>query len=140
MIRLASLFEVDAIWPHIAEGMKDCCERFTDDLTPDWVLTGCRQGNLFLFVFEEDAKGYTGKRILGALVARAENRQGKRALCILALTGFDMAKWLTDLRAFSWPRDMGFEKLVFEGRAGLAYVMPDAREVRRVFEVDLENG
>lgn len=140
MIRLASLFEIDAIWPHIAEGMRDCCERFTDDLTPDWVLGGCRQGNLFLFVFEEDAKGYTGKHILGALVARAETRQGKRALCILALCGFDMGKWIGDLRTHSWPAQMGFAKIVFEGRKGLGRVIPEAREIRRVFELDLSNG
>ena len=131
MIRLASLFEIDAIWPHIAEGMKDCCGRSGGDITPDWLYLACRKGEAILVTFEDSER-----HILGGLVAVPQQWANDRVLRILALCGRDMADWLDDLKAYNPP--LGIEKAIFEGRAGWAKV-PGIREIRRVYEVDL-NG
>jgi len=131
MIRLASLFEVDAIWPHIAEGMKDCCERSGGDITPDWLYLACRKGEAILVTLEDSER-----HILGGLIAVPQQWANDRVLRILALCGRDMADWLDDLKAYNPP--LGIEKAIFEGRAGWAKV-PGIREIRRVYEVDL-NG
>lgn len=133
MIRLASQFEVDTIWPHIAEGMKDCCDRSGGDMTPVWLFMACRKGEAILVTFE-DAK----REIQGGLIATPQIWAGEQVLRILALCGRDMGDWLADLKAYNPP--LGIEKVIFEGRAGWKRALPGVREIRRVFEVDLGNG
>lgn len=132
MIRLANLFEIDAIWPHIAEGMKECCERSGGDITPDWLFLSCRKGEAILVTFEDG-----DRRIAGGLVASPQQWAGGRVLRILAITGRDMKGWLDDLLAYNPP--LGIDKVIFEGRSGWARV-PGVREVRRVFELDMSDG
>lgn len=132
MIRLASLFEVDAIWPHIAEGMKDCCERSGGDITPDWLFIACRKGEAILLTFEADKH-----EILGALIAVPQQWANERVLRILGLCGREMDRWLEDLKAYNPP--LGIEKVIFEGRPGWAKV-PGVREIRRVYEMEMSHG
>jgi hypothetical protein len=131
MIRLAAVAEVDAIWPKIAAGMEECCRRSGSDITPDWLFFACRKGEAMLVVVED------GDEIAGALIAASQYWGGRRVLRILALCGHDMASWLDELRAIK-PL-LGIEKVIFEGRAGWSRV-PGVRELRRVYEADLEGA
>jgi len=130
MIRLAALAEIDATWPRIAAGMEECCRRSGGDITPDWLFFACRKGEALLFLVE-DGRG----TMLGALVAAPQHWAGQRVLRILALCGRGLAGWLGELKAFT-PL-LGIEKVIFEGRAGWSRV-PGVRELRRVYEAELE--
>ncbi len=140
MIRLAGLFEIDAIWPHIAAGINECCERVRSDMTPDWLLTQCRRGDAFLFVIEEAETGILGKRVLAALIGRSLGYGGDKVLFVNALWGRGMDTWIAELLASPWPRDLGFSKVVFEGRKGWEGALPNVRVIRQVYELDLEHG
>lgn len=135
MIRLAPLWEIDAIWPHIAEGMKECCDRSGGDITPDWLFMTCRRGEALLLLIEDG-----DKRVLGALICRPEVWAGERVLRISGACGVEMARWIEELRAYrEWPDMLGFSRAIFEGRKGWGAV-PGVRVIRQVYEVDIGNG
>lgn len=132
-IRLVALHEVDAVWPLLAEGMKEACRRSGDDLTPWFLLQSARRGDALLFVI------VAGGTLRAGLVARPESWGGRRVLRILALAGEEMARWLPLLRAHrQWCDALGVEAVVFEGRPGWQRAVKDARVVRVTYEVELK--
>lgn len=135
MIRLAGLLEVDAIWPHIAEGMKECCRRSGGDITPDWLFMQCRKGDALLFIVTE------GDALLAAMVCTSGQWGSSRVLRIVGATGWAIDRWIDELTEYrEWVDRLGFSKVVFEGRAGWQRVIPKARVLRQVYEVDLGDG
>jgi hypothetical protein len=132
-IRLVALHEVDTVWPLIAEGMKECCRRSGDDLTPWFLLQAVRRGNALLFVM------IAGGLLKAALVCRPEVWGVRRVLRILALAGADMDAWLPALMAErTWRDALDVEAVVFEGRPGWQRVVKNARVVRATYEVKFD--
>lgn len=135
MIRLAGVEEVDALWPVFADGMQECCRRSGGDITPDWLFMCCRRGEALLFVIDVEGKPKA------ALVARPEQWGPDRVLRLIAAAGTEMDRWLGELsdhRAFI--DRLGISKVIFEGRKGWERVVPKARVLRHVYEVDLNHG
>jgi hypothetical protein len=135
MIRLVPVAEVDQVWPAIAEGMAEACRRCGDDVTPWHLFSWVRRSDALLFVATAD------EQIKAALVVRPEQWGGRNILRILALTGWDIDRWLPELAAHrDWPDALDATSVVFEGREGWKRKLPKARVVRSIYEVDMENG
>lgn len=133
MISLVPLIHIDAVWPHIAEGMKKACTRAGGDITPDWLFEICRKGDALLFVAHEN------NAVMAGLVCKVENWSGRRVLRILAAAGWRMERWLPALRDYrEWLQRLGVNQVIFEGRKGWERVLPRARVVRQVYEVDID--
>jgi hypothetical protein len=132
-IRLVALHEVDAVWPLLAEGMKEACRRSGDDLTPWFLLQSVRRGDALLFVA-------VGEGMLKAgLVCRPEAWGARRVLRILALTGWEMGEWLPVLSEHrAWCDALDVQSVIFEGRQGWQRVVKNARVVRTIYEVKLD--
>jgi hypothetical protein len=129
-IRLVALHEIDAVWPLVAEGMKEACRRSGDDLTTWFLLQSVRRGDALLFVAIADGL------LKAALMCRPEVWAERRVLRILALAGADMEAWLPALMAErNWRDALDVEAVVFEGRPGWQRVIKNARVVRATYEV-----
>lgn len=133
MISLIPLSHVDQVWPHLSEGMKEACRRGGGDLTPDWLFAVCRKGDALLFVAHDDLV------IQAGLVCRVETWSGQRVLRILAACGWDMDQWLPAVREYrEWLRNLDISRVVFEGRRGWQRAIPQARVLRQVYEVNID--
>jgi hypothetical protein len=131
-IHLVPLAEIDRVWPILAGGMKEAVRRGGDDLTVPYLFQQCRSGAALLFVAVAD------EEVKAGLVCRPEQWGSKRVLRILALCGWDVSDWLPTLRSYrTWPNALDVEAVVFEGRAGWKRVIPEARVLRSVYEVEL---
>jgi hypothetical protein len=132
-IRLVALHEIDAVWPLVADGMKEACRRSGDDLTTWFLLQSVRRGDALLFVAIADGL------LKAALVCRPEVWAERRVLRILALAGADMEAWLPALMAErNWRDALDVEAVVFEGRQGWQRVIKNARVVRATYEVKFD--
>jgi hypothetical protein len=132
-VRLVALHEVDALWPLLAEGMKEACRRSGDDLTTWFLLQSVRRGDALLFV------AIAGGALKAALVCRPEVWGARRVLRVLALAGADMDAWLPMLMAErTWRDALDVEAVVFEGRPGWQRVVKNARLVRATYEVKFD--
>lgn len=112
-LELVPVALVDAVWPRIAAGMEAACRRSGDDLTAPYLFAECRAGRALLFVVTADGEARA------ALVARVEQWGAARVLRLLAASGRGMGDWLAAVTSHhQWPRLLGCEKVVFEGRRG----------------------
>lgn len=133
---LAGMHEVDHIWPYIADGMKKACEYSGGDTTPYWLFEICRKGEGLLFYIVKDGV------VVAGLVCRVENWSGKRVLRILAACGRGMKDWIDSVLDYrEWLDRWGIESVIFEGRKGWERMVPKAKVLRQVYEVDhVRNG
>ena len=132
MISLVPLSHIDGVWPAIANGMKEACWRCGGDITPDWLFQICRKGEALLFVAHE------GEEIKAGLVCRVENWSGAKVLRIQAACGMNMETWLQSVMDYrEWLDNLAIEKVIFEGRKGWERMVPQARVLRQVYEVEL---
>ena len=135
MIRLVPAGEVDQVWPEIAEGMREACRRCGDDVSAWHLFSWVRRSDALLFAAMADGS------IKAALVVRPEQWGGRQVLHILALTGWDIDRWLPELAAHrDWPDMLDIQTVIFEGREGWKRKLPQARVVRSIYEVDMDNG
>lgn len=116
MFHLAQPAEVDAVWPHIADGFNEAMERTGGDISTGYLWQQCRNGNAFLVVVAREGQ------IVGASVWRPETwTSGEKFRC-LALHGENAGDWFADLieemRAMA--KRCGAGQVVFEGREGWA--------------------
>lgn len=142
MIRLVGLGEVDAIWPHIAEGMAACCRKSGGDITPDWLFMSSRRGDALLYAIERPEEG-----LLGALIGIPQVWANERVLRVVGFCGAGMETWLEEL-LFDKVQlsSIGISKCVFDGRAGLLPHLQElvgkdrVRVVRQVYELEIGNA
>lgn len=131
-LELVPLVHVDEIWKHVASGMERACARSGGGVSAPWLFGECRAGRALLFAVCGD------KAVHAALVARVEERQGGRVLNILMACGHGMGRWLDIIRQHrDWPVRLGVSTVAFEGRPGWRRVLPEARVVRHVYQVEL---
>lgn len=128
MIRLAHILEIDAMWPHLQDGMAIACQKGGAQYTETWLHTLCRRGDAYLVVDLDDGE------IRAAVVCQEQNWTGRIVLNCLAACGREMDEWLEPLREFG-NRTFRVEKYVFDGRPGWQRT-PGVRVLRYVYEVD----
>jgi hypothetical protein len=131
LIHLVPLNEVDRVWPLLSEGLVEACRRGGDDLTAFDMLAQCRTGKAMLFVALAD------EEVKAGMVVRPELWGDRQVLRILALTGWGMDVWLPWLLGWDWPKQVGIKTVIFEGREGWKRMVPNARVLRTVYEVDV---
>lgn len=125
---------VDNIWHAVTEGFQRASKRFGGDLTVADLWVGCRSGNCFLFLIQDEAGA-----VVAAMVFKPETwGRGQRFRC-LAMYGEGMKDWrdaafalVTDIA-----RQAGCNGLIADAREGIGVMFPDARKVRSVFEMDI---
>lgn len=126
-VELASIAQIDGIWPHIRDGMVRSCKG--GNMRAGYVWQQCRSGNAHLLIAHDGAK------ICGAAVLQFED-YGK-TLRGLALCGEDRKAW--------WPqmvdvvrqmvKDNRAERFIDEGRVGLKSIYPKARLLSQTYEI-----
>lgn len=132
-VGIASVPEVDRIWPSIANGLEDACRATGGDLTADYLWSECRAGHAFLVIASRRDE------MLAASVWRFEKWTSGRKLCCLALYGHDMRAWLVP------HRDMILEMakagqataIVTTGRKGWERLFPNATVLRQTYEATI---
>lgn len=127
MIQLVPVFQVDAIWPHLKEGMEKACKRGGGQYAHDYLWTMCRRGDAMLVVIRD------GEHIKGGVVCEVQNWTGRQVLYVHAACGSDMKSWLQALHGFGTTH-FGVQSIIFQGRPGWK-VTPGVKVVRHVFEV-----
>lgn len=131
-IHLVPTHEIDRVWPLLAEGMTEACRRGGDDLTPWHMFSQCRRSEALLFIAIAD------EEVKAGLVVRPEQWGNRQVLRILALCGWGIDVWLPWVTEYrDWPKHLDIKSVVFEGREGWKRVVPKARVLRTVYEVDL---
>ena len=128
MIQIVPMFQVDAVWPHLKDGMETACSKGGGQYTHDWLWTLCRKGDAFLIVAVED------EAVKGGVVCQVQNWTGRMVLNVLAACGRDMKSWLQAMTDYGLAQ-FGVQAIVFEGREGWRNVVPGVRVVRCVYEV-----
>jgi hypothetical protein len=102
--------QVDAIWPHIAEGIHRSCVKSGGQLSAGWLWQECRAGNAYLYIVSD------GEALHGASIfAFREWPSGLRYVG-LALWGQDAKDWFEILH----------EKVKEDARQGGAVAVVDA--------------
>jgi len=134
-IEIASVDQVDGVWPLIAEGVAAAALRTGGDTTPEYLWSECRSGRAFLIVVSRE------KEVLASSVWRFEAWQTGRKFKCLSLSGRHMSEWIDDLRAFveKLARVGGANALVTEGRIGWGRKYK-ARILRQLYEIGLPDG
>lgn len=114
-IGIASLIEVDQVWPRINERIADACRRSgNDDWTAGELWTECRAGHAFLILVHDHG------RIYSAQIWRFERKNGKPVFRCLMLWGERMKDWLGPVHEWinAIAKDNGAGWLVTTGRRG----------------------
>ena len=117
-VGLASVGEVDRLWPLLSDGMGKACRRCDSAWTAGELWQLCRGGGAFLVLVYDDDK------IWSAGVWRFEQaRPGPSLRCVM-MFGTNMRDWLNLARDFinKMAKDNGAKALVAEGRPGWARV------------------
>ena len=133
-VGLASISEVDALWPSITDGMARACKRCNSAWTPGELWQMCRSGNGFLCIVHD------GQTIKMASIWRFETaRPGISFRCIM-MYGHGMDDWLEMAREYivNLATGQGAKALVAEGRPGWARIF-GAVKIGKDYEVSL-NG
>ena len=133
-IGLASIVEIDALWPSLTEGMAKACKRCNSAWTPGELWQMCRSGQAFLCIVHD------GQSVKMASIWRFETaRPGVSFRCIM-MYGHGMANWLEMAREYivKLASENGAVALVAEGRSGWAKIF-GAAKIGRDYEVSL-NG
>lgn len=131
-VGLASVGDVDRLWPGLSAGMGHACKRCESTWTAGDLWQLCRSGNAFLIlVYDED-------RVWSAGVWRFEPaRPGASFRCIM-MYGENMRGWLDIARGYitKLAKDNGAVALVAEGRSGWARIF-GAEKIGRDYEVKI---
>lgn len=128
VVELVPVWLIDKVWPKLADGFHDALMKTGGDCSAGDLWTQARSGRAFLFV------AHDGTEMHGASLWRFETwPTGEKFRC-LALFGNDMQAWLSDMRK-AVEDAKGKATIVTEGRPGWGRVFPEARELRRLYEV-----
>lgn len=130
MIRLVSLAEIDAIWPALHEGMERACRKAHSSYSAIDFYRLVRGNGAFLHIVEAD-----GQIKAGIITEIGESSEGKYVK-VLALCGFGMGEWLSELIADPFWEMAGVKTARWEGRIGLEKI-PGAKVIRQVYELPL---
>lgn len=135
-IGIATSAEVDVVWPHIAGRIQEACDLNGGDLSSGALWQMCRSGNAFLVLVTD------GGEPIAALIMQFQNWSGKPVMRCLGIAGDRMAEWLPMAKDFitRMAMDGGAVSFVSEGREGWTKVFPEARKLRIVYEVEIDNG
>lgn len=117
-VGLASLQEVDNVWPLISQGLEKACKRCNEVHCAGDLWQMCRSGHAFLILVYDDDK------IWSAGVWRFQKaRPGHSFRCVM-MYGENMRGWVDMARDFitKIAKDNGAVALVAEGRAGWSRV------------------
>lgn len=129
---LASVSEIDRLWPLLSDGLGKACKRCDSQWTAGELWQLCRSGNAFLILVYDDDK------IWSAGVWRFETaRPGPVFRCIM-MYGENMRAWLNMAREFieKLAKENGAKALVAEGRQGWGRVF-GAQKIGRDYEVEI---
>ena len=113
-VGLASVAEVDKVWPLISEGIQKSCDRGTGELCAGQLWQMCRSGNAFLCLVYDDDK------IHMASVWRFEEHIRGHAFHCLTLYGSSLRTWFEQSRDFiiKIAKDNGANRVTACGRKG----------------------
>lgn len=135
MIFTVRVDQVDTFWPMIADGIDKAVKATGGDITAGYLWQLCRSGQAFLVVSQAE------NRVEAASVWRTETWSSGVKLRCLAAWGEAMVNWLEPMRAHvaGLQRNCGANAVIAEGREGWRRTFPEARPVRTLFEIDLNN-
>ena len=129
-IEICSATEVDGLWPMVSDGFREASIRSGGEVDPTDHWTLCRSGRAFLIL------AVRGGSIIAAGVWMFENwLTGKKIRCLL-IYGRDMKEWFQPYRGLilKIAKVGGATAMVTEGRSGWGRVVPEAVELRRLYE------
>ena len=129
---LASVAEIDRIWPLVQSGIQESCDRGTGQYCAGDFWQMCRSGNAFLIL------AYTDNEIFMASVWRFERVENRHNFHCLTLYGRQMREWLPMAREYitKLARDNGAARLTACGRHGWIRMF-NAATRGDLYEVDL---
>jgi len=130
---LVPLFHIDSAFEQVAKGLQKSCDRSGGDLDAAYLHRECRTGQAMLCVVSHE------DNIIGAVVLRFENWSGKNVLRTLALWCNGLGVWdALDAKAHEIGRQFGAKSLIAEGRKGWERRYPNAKQLRTLYEVELD--
>jgi hypothetical protein len=131
---IVNQYNVDEIWPRIAEDLQHACIRCrTPDLNAGILWEMCRSNQAFLILMVD------GSEILAKGVWRFDRPNNPHVFRCVMLHGVQMSKWLIPYREFitKLAKQNGATQLVTAGRRGWLKVFPEAEQIGEDYEVDL---
>lgn len=135
-IGIASVSEVDGIWPLIGSEMQRGCDKTGGSMSSGDLWQMCRSGNAFLIV------GHDGSDIIFASVWRFETWPSGQVFRCVGVCGRSMRLWAAALYEFalSQAKIGGTDRLVAAGRTGWVRVLQrhlsrNVRSLWQTFEV-----
>lgn len=133
-VSLVPVGMVDQIWPAVSEGFQRASDRFGGDITVSDLWVGCRSGNCFFFLVQDEAGA-----VRGAMVFKPETWRRGQMFCCLAMFGTGMDEWLDPAleHVVKVARLAGCNKLMAHAREGIGTKITAARKVRSVFEMEI---
>lgn len=130
-VAIASLAEVDQIWPLFADGFSHACRRTGSIWNAGSLWHLCRSGNAFLITVIEDTNADMQmiRKFHMASIWRFEQEDGESVFRCVGMHGKNMKAWLPMARQFieKMARDNGATALTAEGRDGWARVFGATR-------------
>jgi hypothetical protein len=132
---LVPLWHIDSAFEQVAQGLQKSCDRSGGDLDAAYLHQQCRSSASMLVIASNDTD------IIGAVVLRFENWSGKSVLRTLALWCNGLGVWdALDAKAHEIGRQFGAKSLVAEGRKGWERRYPNAKVIRQLYEIGLDDG
>lgn len=134
-VSLVSVPNVDAVWPHVADGIDQAVKRCDSDLTVAFLWQLCRSGTGFLIIASDD-----DNRIVAATIHRFEPYRSGMKLCCLAAWGPGMKWWLKDMKAVATiiAKAGGANAFITEGSDAYLRMLPGSKKVRTLIEVPFD--
>jgi hypothetical protein len=113
--------------------MAKACKRTGGDITPEWLLSECKNRSSTLLVVTEGEP----ERVIAAMVARVDNwgDSGKKVFNVLAMTG-ESLDWFEHIITKKWLDNLDCKSAVFSGPLAYKRLVKGARMLRAVFEVE----
>jgi hypothetical protein len=123
---------VDQIWQHVSDGLQHACLKTGGDIDSHYLWTECRSGRATLMVIADD-------KIIGASVWRIDRWADGNVCRCLCLYGENMRGWLAQhVEKVKELAKLGHaDRLVTEGRPGFERIFPQAKVLRKLYEVRL---
>ncbi len=131
---LVPVWGIDGAFQHVTQGLQKSCDRSGGDLDAAYLHRECRSGQAMLVVSSDDT-------IDGAVVLRFENWSGKSVLRTLALWCDGEGAWeALNAKAHEIGKQFGAKSLIAEGRKGWERRYPNAKILRQLYEIGLDDG
>lgn len=122
------------LWPKLLPLVKKMCGKSLGTWTPEKVKEEAKGGFIQLWLaYEPEKPGEPFFAVVGTVI-----HQTGDALEILFAGGDDMPAWLDQLEEIkAFGRLNGCKYLRFVGRKGWSRVLPDARVIRHLYEMEI---